>query len=181
MYSGVVGRVSEKPWNGKTFYSFTLNGQDGWYNTGMKKPPTTGTSVSFTANPNAKGYLEVDYHSIKKLEDGAAGPAQGVATVSRSSGNGIGKDDYWSRKEERDLKNDAARELGATRNTAIEVIKLMIDKEVIKLPAQAKREGFFWELLETYTDKLMGKGTDDLVTEEEQEDVKDTVSTDDWK
>lgn len=157
MVQGVIGRVNDKQWNGKTFYSLALNGQDGWYNTGVKKPPTIGTSVRFNEKTNAKGYKEVD-GSIEILADGAAGPAGAVGTVAKAAiaGDG-GKSAYWLGKETRDLTNDAARELGASRNTAIAIIDLALKNEVVKLPAPAKREEFLWTLINKYAARLMGK------------------------
>jgi hypothetical protein len=156
--SGVVQRHSEKPWNGKTFYSLALSGQDGWYNTGMKRPPAVGTSVKFNTKQNARGFNEVD-GSIEIVADAEAAPAAsvaGVATASAKAGGGS-QSAYWDRKEARDITNDANRELGASRNTAIAFIDLAIKNEVIKLPAAAKREEFLWTLLDKYTNKLMGK------------------------
>jgi hypothetical protein len=168
MVSGVVQRISEKPFNGKTFYSFAMSGQDGWYGTGIKRPPAVGTSIRFNEKTNSKGYKEVD-GSIETLADEAVGPVSGVSgAVSASAGQG-GKSGggsqsaYWDRKEARDIANDANRELGASRNTAISIIDLAIKHEAIKLPAAAKREEFLWTLLDRYTDKLMGrtdKGSD---------------------
>lgn len=158
IYSGVIGRVSEKQFNGKTFYSFTLKGQEGWYNTGVKKPYAEGTSVKFDAAPNAKGYLTVS-GNIEVLKDGEVSATGSVAqTVSKSTSSGSGAGGaYWDRKEARDLVNDAARELGASRNTALSIIDIALRNEVYKLPAAAKREEFFFTLLDRVTDKLMGK------------------------
>lgn len=153
-YSGVIGRIGEKHWQGKTFYSLVLRGQEGWHNLGVKRPPAIGTSVKFYSSANAKGFLTVD-GSIEITADGAAAPAAGVKEVSK--GSSVSKDDYWNRKEERDLHNDTARELGASRNTAIAIIDLALRNEIVKLPAAAKREEFMWTLLNKYTDKLMGK------------------------
>lgn len=158
MIQGVIQRVNDKQWNGKTFYSLALSGQDGWYNTGVKRPPAIGTSIRFNEKTNAKGYKEVD-GSIEILGDGETAPAGSVAAVAQSAAKagGLTQAGYWDRKEARDLTNDSARELGASRNTAIAIIDLAIKNEVIKLPAAAKREEFLWTLLDKYTNKLMGK------------------------
>lgn len=157
---GVVQRIIPKPHNGKTFYSFALSGQDGWYGTGMKRPPSEGTSIKFNEKTNARGYKEVD-GPIEVVSDAETGPAQsvaGTATAGAKLGGG-GQQAYWDRKEARDITNDANRELGASRNTALSIIDLALKNEVIKLPAAAKREEFLWTLLDKYTDKLMGKET----------------------
>ncbi len=156
MIQGVIQRISEKPFNGKTFYSFAMSGQDGWYGTGVKKPPAPGVSVRFNEKTNSRGFKEVD-GSIEILQDQPARTAS-VPGAAESTGAGGGSQSaYWNRKEARDITNDAARELGASRNTAIAFIDLAIKNEVIKLPAAAKREEFLWTLLDKYTNRLMGK------------------------
>ena len=175
MVEGVVSRTSAKPWNGKTFYSFALNGQEGWYNLGMKRPPAEGTSVRFEYKVNSKGYKDVD-GPIEIRTDGAVEPAPSVTQFQNvggksnwgSSSTGGAAGAYWDRKEARDIRNDDLRELGATRNTAIAIIDLMIKNEAIKLPAVAKREGFLWDVLDRYVNKLRGIGeiTDKPATEE---------------
>lgn len=155
---GVVQKIGDRQWNGKTFYSFALSGQDGWYGLGLKRPPSIGTSVKFSEKTNSKGFKEVD-GSIEIVSDAAAAPAASVAgTVSAGAKTGGGgQAAYWDRKEARDIANDAARELGASRNTALTIIDLAIKNEVIKLPAAAKREEFLWNVLDRYTAKLMGR------------------------
>lgn len=186
MVSGVIQRVNDKQWNGKTFYSFALSGQDGWYNTGMKRPPAIGTSVRFNDKTNNKGYKEVD-GSIEIVQDQTAGAAPTVGTVAAKAAGGGNANSgaYWDRKEARDITNDAARELGASRNTAIAFIDLALKNEVIKLPAQAKREEFLWTLLDKYTNKLMGKEEAISETHPERLVASSTASTtdpqsDDW-
>lgn len=179
MMQGVIGRVFEKQWNGKTFWSFALNGQDGLVGLGMKRPPAVGTSVKFNEKKNAKGYLEVD-GSIEVVKDGEATPAQNIGTIAKVASAGAGGGAaYWDRKEARDLANDSARELGASRNTAIAIIDMMVKAEAIKLPAPvAKREEFLWGVLNKYTDKLMGK--DGETHSESEENVKEEVKEGEW-
>lgn len=183
MVQGVIQRVNDKQWNGKTFFSIALSGQDGWYNTGVKRPPAVGTSVKFNEKTNAKGYKEVD-GSIEILADGVPGPAQSAAVAAGATNTGLGegnKKGYYDRKDARDLTNDAARELGASRNTAIALIDLAIKNEVIKLPAAAKREEFLWTLLSRYTDRLMGKDSPTEVKEEtDRKTVESETADPDW-
>lgn len=193
MVQGVVQKIATKPFGNKTFYSFAVSGVDGWFGTGVKRPPKEGTSIKFNEKTNARGYLEVD-GTIEVLADGVSGPAQSAYDAARTGAvsNGatnkasgdISKDAYWRGKESRDLVNDAARELGASRNTALTIIDLAIRNEVVKLPAAAKREEFLWTLLDRYTAKLMGK--DEVVPKEntkaKEEDVANTTDpeSDNW-
>lgn len=177
MVSGVIARLGEKPWKDKTFWSFALRGQEGWYNTGMKKPPAVGTSISFNEKKNAKGYFEVD-GSIEILADGAVEQTPRVSEVAaKSSGaGGQTQSGYWDAKAARDIRNDDLRELGASRNTAINFIELAIKNEAVKLPAAAaKKESFLWDLLDKYTSKLMGKT---VVDEAEEAKVAEPTSND---
>lgn len=158
MVQGVIQRVNSKDWKDKKFWSFTLSGQDGWYNTGMKRPPAVDTSVKFNFKTNDKGYNEVD-GAIEVVTDGEASPTGNVRSVARAAEAGDGgKSAYWAGKEARDVTNDANRELGASRNTAIALIDLALKYEVLPLPAgKAKREEFLFGVLDKYTRKLMGK------------------------
>jgi hypothetical protein len=175
MVSGVVGRIGDRKFNGKTFYSFALNGQDGWYGTGVKRPPDVGTSVKFNEKTNSKGYLEVD-GSIEILTDGQPQRADLSTVIKAASAGAGGGAAYWDRKEARDVANDSARELGASRNTAISIIDLAIKYEVITLPAKAKREEFLWTLLDRYTNKLMGKEGGDIVQEDDKGSSSESAS-----
>jgi hypothetical protein len=179
MIQGVVGRVFEKPFGNKTFFSFSVNGQDGFFGTGMKRPPAPGTSIKFNEKKNAKGYLEVD-GSIEVLADGVPAPAGTIQNVGKNSGLGEGnRAGYWDLKNARDITNDAARELGASRNTAISIIDLALKNEAIKLPAAAKREEFLWTLLDKYTAKLMGRDESSDAAESEKEQ-KEEGNDDEW-
>lgn len=180
MMQGVIGRHFEKSWQGKTFWSFALNGQDGIVGTGMRRPPSVGTSVKFNEKKNAKGYLEVD-GSIQIVQDGEAAAVGNITTVAKAASAGAGGGvAYWDRKEARDLANDAARELGASRNTAIALIDLALKYEVFKLPAAAKREEFLFGVLDKYAAKLMGKDTPVVSDEVKEEAESNDPQNDKW-
>lgn len=170
-FSGVVGKHFPKAFGNKTFYSFTLRGQDGFFNTGIKRPPAEGVSVAFEADTNAKGYMEVNGKTLQIQSDNAASPAPTVSQYKRQVG-GVQKDEYWQHKEDRDVRNDALRELGASRNTAISIVDLMVKHEAIKLPAVAKREEFIWEVINRYTDKLMAKESETQDAEPAKQEAK---------
>jgi hypothetical protein len=177
---GVVSKVLDRKFGNRTFYSMALRGVDGFFGTGAKRPPSEGSYVRFNSTTNAKGYPEVD-GLIEVVPEGEAGPASSVSQVAQSSkgSGGLSKDQYWSNKEARDIVNDRLREVGASRNTAISLIDLAIRNEVIKLPAAAKREGFIWELLDKYTNKLMGKEVvENTPTEKGYDVVKEAAGPD---
>lgn len=182
-YSGVVQKVIDRNGpGGKVFYSFTLSGQDGFFGTGTKKPPAVGTSISFSAGENAAGYLQADTKTIQYKSDGAVGPASVVRTASqaKAGGKSVEEKGYWEKREAREVRNDNLRELGASRNTAIALIDLMIKNEAVPLPKTvAKREEFLFTLLDTYVGKLMGKGTETVIEEPAKEDV--TTMDENWE
>lgn len=187
---GVIGKVNARQFQGKNFYSFALNGQEGWYGAGMKRPPNEGTSVKFLSKKNSKGYLEVD-GGIEIVTDGEAAPAgsaksfRGTNGQRTSGGSGTNSSAYWDRKETRDIRNDELRELGATRNTALTLIELLLKNEAIKLPAAAKREEFMLELLEKYTKHLMDSNNkskeqeDNSKSTDSEQEAKDPANSDD--
>lgn len=55
---------------------------------------------------------------------------------ARSPGGGMSKDDYWSRKEERDLEVQKAIQYQASRNAAIAVLDVMLKAGAVKLPSK---------------------------------------------
>lgn len=183
MIQGVVSKIIEKPFGNKTFYSFGLKGVDGFFGTGMKRPPKEGVYVKFNSKNNSRGYPEVD-GSIEIVADQVAGPTESVANTvgaQASKAGAGGQSAYWDRKEARDIANDSARELGASRNTAISLIDLALKNEVFKLPAAAKREEFLWTVLEKYTNRLMGRSEAPVETVKEPEQAgPDVGDGDTW-
>jgi hypothetical protein len=174
-FTGVVQRHGSKNWGDKVFNSFTLSGQQGWFNLGEKKPPDVGTTISFEAKPNAKGFLQVDTKTIQYRTDGEAQTADVAKALPKSAE----EKGFWGRKEDREVRNDHLRELGASRNTAIAIIDLMIKNEAIKLPAAAaKKEEFLWTVLDKYTQKLMG--LKDSIDAEEAVPATSTEEEEEW-
>lgn len=149
MIKGVVQQVSSKKWNGKTFYSVKVAGD--YYGTGMKRPRVDeGDTVRFDAEQNDKGYWQVD-GDIEVLEKGEEVESTGAKA------NGNDKQGFYDRKEARERRNDTLREIGASRNTAIEWIKVLIGQEALKVPTKnAEREQFLNTLLDDYIAKFRG-------------------------
>ena len=165
MVTGIVSKVLTKAWNGKTFYSLALV-NDKIYGFGMKNPKANpGDTVAFESTVNAKGYPEGDFNTLKVTKGEPAVVSGGSVGASRA----MGKDDYWTRKEARDVENDKLRTIGAGRNTAIAWIDLLLKNEVIKLPAKAAdREKALNAILADYTLKFAGKDEPAPATEPEE-------------
>lgn len=146
---GVVSKVSNKQWQNKTFWSFQLSGDRTFYSTGTNAPPGEGVYIEFDDVVNGKGY-----HDAKNVTIAAPASAPtGVGNVARATSNSsLSKDDYWTRKEERDLNVQKRIEIQSCRNSAIALIDVLVKNEAfLKLPAQAKREAFLFELVNKYT------------------------------
>lgn len=172
---GVVQRTFEKPFpDGKVLHSFTLKGQDGFFGTGYRKAAIeVGKAYEFEYEIDPKGRKNVNLSTVRPWESGetiqAAPAASFRPAYQRMAKADGGKDDYWRNKELRDVQNDKMRELGATRNTALTLVQLMLSNGAVKLPAkEAAREEVIFQLFEHYTDTLL-KG-------KESESSKDEVS-----
>lgn len=167
MVTGVVDQVFVKPYNGKTLYSVKLV-NDQSYGSGTFNPNVTpGDRVEFQAIQKGN-YFNLDKNTFKNL-----GPSQqeSVSRAVPAKNFLVGKDDYWSGKEKRDLENDKLRSLGAARNTAIDWIKFLVEKEALPVAKKAnEREETLNKLLDDYTLKFMSGiiPTVEEVVEEEQ-------------
>ncbi|MDE2097336.1 MAG: hypothetical protein KGL39_08845 [Patescibacteria group bacterium] len=143
---GVVARIFEKEFANGMAYSFTLRGDRTFYRSGNKKPTfSEGDSIQFDvemkgANAYAKGV------SQWKSEDVVQGRTAAAVAIPRTA------DDFWRRKETRDIETQKRIELQSCRNSAIELVKLLQSLEAVKLPAkQADKVPVVEELVKHYT------------------------------
>lgn len=176
---GTIRKTNSRQWNGKTFHS--INVDDVWYSVGLKKPPADGTLVEFEAEQNAKGYWDVTRAGLRVVQ--ADAPTQNVASVAvAASGKGMSKDDYWTRKEERDIEKDKRIERQSCRNSALALIEILVKTESLKLPAAAKRVQFLEELVDHYTELFLAqnynKKTDEKKNDDEQNEVSEEPNDD---
>jgi len=159
-YSGTVSAVLSQDVNTKrgqmTFWSVALAGQDGFHGFGPKKPKIKkGDKVTFMSEENDRGFLQADVDTLEvtpgKEEVRSNSSSGAVANDSKAKGG------YWDEKAARDVVNDEKREIGASRNTAIEWIKFLLANEALpKMPAAAKREEYLNSLLDDYMNKFRG-------------------------
>lgn len=159
MERGAVQAIKEKQWNNKTFYSLKVNGE--WYSTGVKRPPAEGTYVEFEYEINGRGYKDV-----KGTVNVAGGVSKSQPQGTERAVAGakfISKDDYWVRREERDLAVQQVIQLQAARNAAIEVVKILVApvvvdgkaEYIVKPPAQAKRKEWVEAMIDELTQKFV--------------------------
>jgi len=158
MVEGSVQAIKERPYNGKVLYSVKLS--DGvYYGFGSDKPEfSEGAKVKFGAVKNASGYWNALTDSVEVVSqptgEVTSAPSAQAPAFRKFNGakGGAVKDEYWTNKEVRDVHNDRLRERGASRNTAIAWINLLVSNGAIVPPAKAaSKEDFFNALLDDYT------------------------------
>jgi hypothetical protein len=200
---GTVQRTNERQIQGRngplTMRSFKVN--DVWYSNGTKAVPPEGTLVEFAAEKNQRGFWDVTKAGITQVQAGAPMQAVGVQAVQYAANTPMSKDDYWRRKEERDLAKEAefaARdrriELQSCRNSALQLVDILLRpiqtkdgaELLVKLPAQNKRVEFVEKLVQQYTDQFVfanNNKNEDIPTNGNSETISDSspavVSADD--
>jgi hypothetical protein len=129
---------------------YSAKANDGsWYSFGKHSPPPEGTLA--TLEYEMKG----EYKNVKSYTIAQAGAPQTAANVGQIAKNAqVSKDDYWTRREERDAETQKRIQLQASRNSAIALVSAMLQNGIVKLPAEAKREAFVQELLARYTQQF---------------------------
>jgi hypothetical protein len=159
--------------NGK-FYSVLVD--DVWYGTGTNRAECEeGNMIQFDAEKNGK-YWNADLDTLEILGKGTPKPAYKAKATGGRVEAFAGKDDYWKKKEERDVGNDRAREIGAGRNTAIAFVELLLKTDSLKLPSvPAKKADALFEAVEYYREKFSTatnptRAAEAVVEEVEEED-----------
>lgn len=148
----IIGAVEVITPDKNGYYKIQIKGK--LYSTGSKTPPecAIGQTVEFVPEPkvwNNTTYYNVSKGTLKVVTAPSQAPAQSQPTAAQTSAprstGGMSKDDYWFNKEQRDLANEAKREITqqqiqqqAARNAAIEFTKILSDQDAIvygKAPA----------------------------------------------
>lgn len=180
---GVVKDVIAKPWKDKTLYSFKLS--DGnYYSTGVKSPPSTGSSIKFEYSTNSRGYKDVIGTSIVNWQSAGVHDVAVAGNVARSKG--LTKDDYWEQKAQRDVETQKRIEIQSCRNSAIAFIAATVAAGAVKLPAkESDKLGVLEEFLTKYTNKYLeeNKGapkTTEASNEVTSESLKDLEDAAEW-
>lgn len=106
---GIVSYMNSRPAGKGTVHSFRLVNDEAWYNCGFKKPDfQKGDEVRFEYTVGNYG-PDVDMDSIKSRPSQAPQSHQGGSASKysggkkKSYGGGGAKDDYWQKKDERDI------------------------------------------------------------------------------
>lgn len=156
-FRGEVKFVKEKEINTKrgpsNIYSFLVEDEqkgDSWVNTGFDRPDIKKNDVvEFEAEKNKFGYqvsandVEVVGHNKDKFD----------GNTSTSHGT---KDDYWSRREQRDYVNDAIVTLVGARNSAINFVNMLFSNGLVQVQkTEKKRQAQAEGLVEHYVSKFL--------------------------
>lgn len=176
MYSGVVEKTTYNEWKGKKLYAIRLTGDSEFYNTGEVVPPVQpGQYIEFEAKIGNKDRKMVEIKSIVVKQGAPANQAPVLPVSSAAS-----KDQYWEGRAARDVIQDRLKAIGASRNTSIELVKLMIAHEAIPVPKLLKdREAFLLGVVDKYTTMLV-EG-DATKKEEKTAEVEQEPEEKDWK
>lgn len=162
---GVVEYIKTRKAGRGTAYSFVID--ETWYSFGFQKPNfEVGDKIRFMYDTNDKGYHDVVEGKHKVVEKGVgvdkkkSGGSGGKTYNKNFPRGGAGKDDYWQKKEERDIQvTQPLIQLQNSANRATEIVAACITAGVLTLPkAKAKQleavEGFIDTLTESFFKKL---------------------------
>lgn len=171
MPKGHVEVVSQKAWQDKVLWSLKLVNDPTWYGNGTtpigcKK----GDIVEFAAAQTNSGRWNITNEGINVVTSGSvqaptpqAAPAVRTWAKKTWPPKDAAKDDYWKQREERDVETQKRIQLQASRNSAIETAKLLVESGAVKIPAKgdgmAVVLGLISDLTEKYNNETSGRGT----------------------
>lgn len=127
-----------------------LGDDEEWYGMGFDRPSfNEGDEIQFNFTKNGK-YKNVDASSIEVTNAGESKPA---GNKKATSSDVMSKDDYWRRKEEGDVKTQREIRYQASRNAAIEFVRLGLEQDILPLSrTKADKEEQLDMYVKTYTD-----------------------------
>ena len=135
--TGVVEALSSKNTDYGEMWSAKVGGVN--YGMGKFKPKFgVGDNISFSVTYNGK-YANVDYKSLV-VEPGTGGPAapqKSYGQAAKASG-GMGKDDYWERKELKDEQRQGIISRQSALNSSLAFVAILAQAGAIPAAAKAK-------------------------------------------
>ena len=146
--TGVVERKNER----KGATNVCIDGV--WYGLGFNKVPefSEGDTIQFVVVQNGK-YLNAEEGSVEVVAQGEA--PQPKSTSSNRQGNSSAREDYWERKELRDLETQNEIRWQASRNAAIEFASSAVAHGAFKLGAtSAKAYDQYRQLVSDLTEEF---------------------------
>lgn len=163
---GRVSYVGSKPYGSKVLWSLRLQNNDAWFNCGERDPNVkSGDNVEFeyTVNPNGKSQVSIP--TVRVL----AGATATTVTQSQpsSSFKGNGKEEYWENRAADDKLKDLRIQHQSARNAAIEVVGILVSKDLLTLPGKNASEAVLGKISDL-TERFY-KETTDVTSETDAE------------
>lgn len=170
---GTVKAISQKEFNGKTMYSFKVD--EDWFGCGPDNPKLDkGDLIEFDYTENGR-WKNVAVKTISVLRKGS----EVFKASTRKVSVGGARDEYWVKKEERDVVTQKVIQLQSSRNSAIALADVLLKNNAIKLPeAQAKRMDVVVALVKDLTalfeaESLAHRGMEEAAVEKEEETTEE--------
>lgn len=147
MTKGYVTYAGSNVFGRKTLYSFRISSEDKFFGTGERNPNLAKNDyIEFDYTEN-NGRYNVDVSSIKPVAREESGANKTASSGAGSVQRDLTKDEYWRRREERDIEKDdgyATNNLRiqyqSARNAAISVVDVLLRERVLKLADGAKAD-----------------------------------------
>lgn len=158
---GRVSYVGSKPFGSKVLWSLRLQNNDAWFNCGERDPNVkSGDNVEFeyTVNPNGKSQVSIP--TVRVLAGAAATTVtQSAPSSSFKASSGSGSKEYWDAKAETDKARDLRIQHQSARNAAIEVVGILVGKDLLKLPEKNASEAVLGKISDL-TERFYKESTD---------------------
>jgi hypothetical protein len=149
---GQVKWCDGKDFRGKKLWSFSLNGEDGFFGCGISDPKVKkGDTIEFYYEiVNGRASVIVDTINLLSSapSDRAPGNSGSNYQPNKANGTGGGNAQYWEDKTRRDLENDEYRrsndvriQYQSARNAAIEVAGILVAAGLLQIP-EKKGSGY---------------------------------------
>lgn len=159
---GTVSFVGSKDFNDQKYWSFQLEESDTYIRTGTRRPYCkVGDLVEFKTREHrgatyVDGNVEVLEWGSKRKGNSSQGRNSGRAS-SRRVGSGS-RDNYWEKKAEKDEETGRRVTWAGSMNTAIDLVRLMLENNALKLPTkQADKWDVIREVVVGEAEKLYEK------------------------
>jgi hypothetical protein len=176
MIQGVVQKIFDKDFGKGPVYSFTLKGDRTFYRLGPKKPSfAEGDSVQFETKTSGNSTYA---NNVAPWKGGTVPTSVANAARQSSGGGPATADQFWRNKEARDVLTQQRIELQSCRNSAIELVRVLLSPgvEAVKLPAkQADKERVVAEMVTHYTKSFLGENKSGLSDNRDEKIDKDAA------
>lgn len=149
-----VEGVVQKVIKGAKAYSALIN--EAWYGCGFDKPSfEEGHTIKAAFTENGK-WKNMDMASVRAVNtitlDKPAPTVTKAPAKKEAPVSGGNKDNYWENKAAQDHKTQKEIRLQASRNTAVSLVSVLLERELVSIPTKkADQAGFVEELVNYYT------------------------------